>query len=456
MNVSSDARRGSVRELASEILASVETRKAYADLLLDHRLRNSELSDRDRALLTEIVYGTLRWRGQIDAQLTRHLQRPLEKTEPFLRNLLRATLYQLLFLDKVPNYAAVNEAVEIAKQHGGKKIAGFVNGVLRNLLREKDRSGALRENGDSPDSLAVSYSHPPWLVKKWLEDFGLAETKNLLSANNYQPPLVLRVNALRSPRESLLRALSTQGATVAPTQWSPQGIWVKSGPPVDALAGYREGFFQVQGEASQLIGYLLTPRSDELVLDGCAAPGGKATHIAELMADRGRVVALDISRRGVERIRQNCARLQLTSVAAECADLSQPLPETLRGPYDRILIDAPCSGLGTLRAHPEIKWQRDQGDVQRLSRLQRKILEQAAPALKLGGVLVYSTCTVAEEENGQLIGGFLSCHNEFILENAAEFLPPQARDMTHNGYFVALPHRHNTDGFFAARLRKVR
>jgi 16S rRNA (cytosine967-C5)-methyltransferase len=455
VTTSIEGRRSSVRELASEILCNVETRKAYADLLLDHCFKSTALADRDRGLLTEIVYGTLRWRGKIDAELSRHLQRPIDTTEPFLRNLLRATFYQLLFLDKVPNYAAVNEAVEIAKKHGGKKISGFINGVLRNFLREKERPGRIEDNNDSPDLLAVEYSHPPWLVKEWLKDFGIAETKNLILANNQKAPLVLRVNTCRTDRETLLQMLSEQGATAAPTQWSPQGIWVQSGPSVEELAGFHEGFFQVQGEASQMVGYLLSPRSGDRVLDGCAAPGGKASHIAELIADRGAIAAVDISTRGIERIRENCGRLQLKSVHAHCADLSQPLPDSLRGPYDRILIDAPCSGLGTLRAHPEIKWQRDLRDIQRLSRLQRKILDQVAGSLKTGGILVYSTCTVTGEENEQLIGEFLSCHKELTLEDAAAVLPEQAKSMCQNGFFVALPHRHNTDGFFAARLRKV-
>jgi 16S rRNA (cytosine967-C5)-methyltransferase len=451
---SNEKTRKSVRQLASEILFKVDTRKAYADVLLDHSLKDAVLSDRDRALLTELVYGTLRWRGNIDARLNLYLRSSLEDSDPFIRNLLRVAFYQLVFLDKIPNYAAVNEAVQLAKAHGRDKVAGFVNAVLRNFLRDKDRAKP-ESTDDWQASLATEHSHPRWLVEKWLDYFGREETEALMRANNQNAPLVLRVNSRRSSREALLALLTKSDISAIATQWSPAGIWVKSGSPVDQLPGFREGLFQVQGEASQLVSYLLSPQKGERILDACAAPGGKTTHIAELMADTGEVIALDKSEKGIEKIRENVARLGLVSVSAAKTDVSHQLPVEFRSPYDRILVDAPCSGLGTLRSHPEIKWHRNKTDIKKLSHLQKHIVDQVIHCLKPGGFLVYSTCTLTRGENENVVEDFLERHQEFVLDDAAGHLPGEASSLVRGSYYVALPHRHNTDGFFAARMRKL-
>ena len=455
MIASNEKKRKGVRQLATEILFKVDTRKSYADVLLNHSLKDSTLSDRDRALVTELAYGTLRWRGKIDAQLNLYLRERLEDTDPFIRNLLRVAFYQLLFLDKIPNYAVVNEAVQLAKAHGGDRVAGFANAVLRSFLRERDKTTEASAIKDWRRFLAIEHSHPQWLVEKWLDYFGREETEALMRANNTIAPLVLRVNSLKSSREALLALLTKNGISAVATLWSPAGIWVKSRCPVNQLPGFQEGLFQVQGEASQLTSYLLSPKGGERILDACAAPGGKATHIAELMADTGQLIALDKSERGIEKIRENVARLKLTSVRAAKNDVSQQLPEKLRSPYDRILVDAPCSGLGTLRSHPEIKWHRNETDIKRLSDLQERIVDRVVYYLKPGGVLVYSTCTLNRNENENIIENFLESHKEFVLDDAASYLPEEASSLVCGSYYVALPHRHNSDGFFAARLSKV-
>jgi 16S rRNA (cytosine967-C5)-methyltransferase len=453
---SNKERRKGVRQLASEILFKVDTRKAYADVLLDHSLKDAALSDRDRALLTELAYGTLRWRGKIDARLNFYLRSSLEDTDPFIRNLLRVAFYQLLFLDKIPDYAAVNEAVQLAKAHGGDKVAGFVNAVLRHLLREQDRTAEPQPSNNWQATLSTEHSHPQWLIKKWLDYFGREETEALMRANNEATPLVLRVNSCRSNREALLALLSKSGISAVTTRWSPVGISLKSRSPVDQLPGFQEGLFQVQGEASQLVSYLLSPQKGERILDACAAPGGKTTHIAELMGDAGELIALDKSEKGIARIRENAARLGLMSLRAAKSDVSHQLPTELRNPYDRILVDAPCSGLGTLRSHPEIKWQRNETDIKRLSHLQKNIVDQVVHYLKPGGVLVYSTCTLTKDENENVVEDFLEQHKEFVLDDAAGHLPGEASSLLVGGsYYIALPHRHDTDGFFAARMRKV-
>lgn len=455
MIASNEKRRKGVRQLASEILFKVDTRKAYADVLLDHSLKDAALSDRDRALLTELAYGTLRWRGKIDARLNLYLRSSLEDTDPFIRNILRVAFYQLIFLDKIPDYAAVNEAVRLAKAHGGDKVAGFVNAVLRSFLREKDRAAEPQRSNNWQASLAIEHSHPQWLVEKWLDYFGCDETVALIKANNEIAPLVLRVNSCRSSRKALLALLSKSGVSAVATRWSPVGISVKSSSPVNQLPGFQEGLFQVQGEASQLVSYLLSPEKGERVLDACAAPGGKTTHIAELMADTGELIALDKSEKGIEKIRENVARLGLASVCAAKTDVSLRLPVEFRSPYDRILVDAPCSGLGTLRSHPEIKWHRNETDIKRLSHLQENIVDRVVHYLKPGGVLVYSTCTLNKDENENIIEDFLEHHKEFVVDDASGYLPGDASSLVRGSHYMTLPHRHNTDGFFAARMRKV-
>lgn len=445
----------SVRQLAGEILFKVDSRKAYADILLDRALETHDLGERDRALLTELTYGTLRWRGKIDARLSGQLRRSLADTDPFVRNLLRLTVYQLFFLDRVPDYAAVSEAVKLAKSQCGARTAGFVNGVLRNLLRRKAGTAKPIASGGSIAELAIEHSHPEWLVKRWIEEFGSTEACALMQANNEQAPLVLRANRLKCSRAQLLAHLLDHGITASATLWSPQGISLQSRGRVENLPGFAEGLLQIQGESSQLVGYLVAPVAGEKILDACAAPGGKTTHLAELMDDRGDLIALDKSARGVEQIHENAKRLNLTSLRIVSADVTKPLERSLQGPYDRILVDAPCSGLGTLRAHPEIKWHRQENDIQRLSDLQSKILNRVAAYLRSNGVLVYSTCTLTRDENDRVVDMFLAQHKGFELEQAARYLPEAAKRLTRGNCFQALPYRDNTDGFFAARLRKV-
>jgi 16S rRNA (cytosine967-C5)-methyltransferase len=275
-----------------------------------------------------------------------------------------------------------------------------------------------------------------------------------MRANNERTPLVLRVNLLKGTREKLLDRFLAAGIDANATPWSPQGITVLSGPAVDKLPGFADGLFQVQGEASQLVTYLLSPLPGERILDACAAPGGKCAHIAELMQDRGELIAVDPAARGIAKIRENMSRLEHGLAQVVQADASEELPESLRRPYDRILVDAPCSGLGTLRSHPEIKWHRNENDIRRLSRLQAKILRRVAGYLKPNGVLLYATCTLTREENEDLVEAFLAQHKEFELDDAARYLPGQATHMVRDKFFLALPQRDNTDGFFAARMRK--
>jgi 16S rRNA (cytosine967-C5)-methyltransferase len=451
----SEAQSKSARGLATEILLKVDTRKAYADVLLDHALPSTSLSSRDRALAGELLYGTLRWRKRLDAHLRTYIRRPLKALDPFIRNLLRLTLYQLLFLQRIPAYAAVNEAVELAKARAGDKPGAFVNGVLRNLLRDRPKFARPDPKNLAVPALADYWSHPEWLVGHWIDYLGAEQIEALLEANNQEAPLVVRAALMRGSREALLKVFESQGIDASPTRWSPQGVALPTGAVIRELGALREGLFQVQAEASQLVSYLLAPKAGERILDACAGLGGKTTHIAELIHDRGEIIAADISEKNLKKLAESAARLGLKSIRSFQADVSEQLFAPLDRPYDRVLVDAPCSGLGTLRSHPEIKWNRNETDIKRLARLQKRILAQTSRYVKPGGVLVYSTCTLSQQENEDVVASFLAEHSQFALDDAANYLPEAAKAMVRGSYFLALPHLHNTDGFFAARMRRI-
>ena len=443
------------RELALDILVKVDQRMSHADVLLDYALTHGNLKRRDRALLTEMVYGTLRWRGRIDWVAERFLSQPLTKMKARLRNILRLTLYQLLFLSKVPEYAAVNEGVVLAKQWNGQRGGALVNAVARKILREKESISFPSAEENPEKHLAVMWSHPEWLVRLWQDYLPGEDIADLLAANNRKAFVTLRVNSMRTDRDALLEKLRAEGVSAVPCHWSPQGMKVRAPSTVERLPGFREGLFQVQGEASQMVGFLLDPQPHETVLDACAAPGGKTTHLAELMTDLGEVVAVDASARELEKLKENVQRLELASIRVFHVDVAQGLPPSCPQTYDRILVDAPCSGLGTLRSHPEAKWQRKTSDVKRLAELQSKILQRVVRYLKPGGILVYATCTLTMDENEGVVKEFLQREKGMILEDAASILPGDAKGMTRGKFFLALPHKHDTDGFFAARIRRA-
>ncbi len=440
------------RALALALLDRVDRRQAYADVLLSARLDRAALPAADAALLTRTVYGTLRWRGRIDWVLGALLRKPLKDLDPLVRNLLRLGGYELLFLDRVPAYATVNEMVELARRRAGPGKARLVNAVLRRIADREPEAWSPPASGNAEEEAAL-VSHPPWLAALWRKQFGADESRRLMEANNEDAPLVLRANRRRIGRDELVRRLRDRGVDARPGAWSPLAVRVRGTASPGGLAEFREGLCQVQGEASQLVGFLAAPEPGLRVLDACAAPGGKTTHMAELMDDRGEVLACDVSERGLGRLADNARRLGLSCIHARPGDAARYLPGEPDS-FDRVLVDAPCSGLGTLRAHPEIRWRRTWKDLERLATLQAAILEQAASRVRPGGLLVYATCTLSPIENETLVGAFVERHAEFALEDAAAHLPGAAHAMTAGRHFVTLPHRHDTDGFFAARMRR--
>lgn len=440
------------RRLALEVLCRVEATASYANLLLDAKLKGSGLSAEDRGLATELVYGVLRWRGRLDWELRTACDRPLEGLDPLVRNALRLGLYQLRHLRRIPAYAAVDGAVRLLR--GRRGAGGYVNGVLRALAR-RDPPAFPDPSADPVGYLAAAWSHPAWLAGRWIDRLGLEEAEAICRANLDPAPVTVAVNSIRGDAEAAEAELASLGAEPTPSRWVP-GMY-RLGAPRRALAGapMAEGRLIVMDEAAALPVHLLGLRPGERVLDACAGGGGKAALAAGLMAGSGEIVALDASPRALRRLTEARRRLGLDRVMPLHADARRP-PPTLHGGFQRVLVDAPCSGLGTLRRHPEIKWQRDRAALAHLPGLQGELLAGAAACVAPGGVLVYATCTVEPAENEEVVEAFLKAHSAFAVETAPEALPVPARPLLGpDGAIRTFPHRHGIDGFYAVRLGRA-
>jgi len=442
------ARTDRPRTTALAILRSAE-QGVFADSLLDQARR--EFDTRDAAFILELVYGTLRNRTLLDWTLNRFSAQPIEKTDAWTRNILRLGAYQLLFLDKVPASAAVNTSTELAKAYGKK--SGYVNGLLRNV--ERNRNAISYPGPDDPvRRFSVLYSHPEWLVRRWVRRFGPETTEAILRENNHPAPLVIRTNTMKTTREGLKASLAADGAETRESRYSQAGLELVSSPGLKTLTSFREGLFMVQDEAAQLVGLMLAPRPGEVVLDACAAPGGKATHLAELMQDEGTLVALEADPQRIERIRENSRRLGISIILPVIGDAST----YQKGAYDKILIDAPCSGLGVFRRHPDGRWNKSEKNIRERQALQSRILENCAMLLKPGGALVYATCTTEPEENEDVVAAFLAAPgSDFVVDDPRPHLPAQAAKLVdEKGFLHTYPGATEMDGFFGARLVRKR
>lgn len=441
------------RHMAVEILNRVEEEGAYAEPLLNASLSgHPQTKLQDRRLITEIVYGTLRMRSNLDWVIEQVYKGKFKNMDMCVRNILRTALYQLLFTERIPTFAIVYEAVEVTKKMR-QAGSGLVNAILRNFIRKKDQI-AYPEIGKEPaQHISVVHSHPLWMVKKWIEIFGVEETAALCKANNQVPPVTVRVNTLKTTRERTKEELSQQGFEVKETTFSPDGLIISSPPmPARETACYTSGRIQFQDEASQLIARLVSPKPGENVLDICAGMGGKTTHLAALMENNGSILALDISKKKIDALCKNASRLNAAIVDAQVGDAREEPRKASLATFDRILIDAPCTGLGTLRRNPEIKWRACPEDAEKFSILQKALLENAAVCLKKGGYLIYSTCTITKEENEAVIKDFTNRHPDFICNRPPDAINSSLIDNC--GYFRSYPHRHGTDGFYGAILVK--
>ncbi|GAB4371107.1 MAG: 16S rRNA (cytosine(967)-C(5))-methyltransferase RsmB [Deltaproteobacteria bacterium] len=439
-----------MRAAALRILVRVDRGGAFADILLDRAQRR--FSDpRDRALLTELVMGTLRWRGTLDAALAPFLKRPIETADAVSRGALRLGAYQLLFL-RTPARAVLHETVEAAKGIRGARIGGLVNAVLREWLRADPPPS--RPTGANPSPDDVARSVPPALRAALSQSLGREEADAFLAASLATPPFTVRVNRLRRSREELLERLGGAGMEPAPCVHSPDGIVLGRPAGVQADPGLAAGEFLVTDEGAQLIAPLLAPAPGEVLLDACASPGGKATHLAELSGGGARVVAVDLPGR-LRLLRDTVSRLAPPGVTVRAHDFSRgPLPDSAGG-FDKALVDAPCTGTGVIRRNPDAKWRFSPADPGRMARLQEAILSNVWPSVRPGGLLVYCTCTLLREENEGVIGSFLRNRPDAVrvTEPPPGWPGPEAA-RTREGFLRLLPHRHGTDGFFAAILAK--
>ncbi len=433
------------RETALSILCRTENGVFIDTPLAEARQR---LEARDSAFLLELVYGVLRNRALLDWTLDQFSVQPVEKTDAWTRNILRLGAYQMLFLDRVPVSAAVNTAVELAKEHGRKH--GYVNGLLRGLDRKRSLI-RYPESGDPVARLSMLYSHPAWLVKRWVSRYGAEATETLLLENNRPALLTIRTNTLKTTRGALRAALEAEGVQVSESSCSPAGLDILSSPQwLRSLQAYRDGWFMVQDQAAQLISLLLGPKPGETILDACAAPGGKATHLAELMNNQGAVAALELDASRIAKIRENSRRLGTTIISPVQGDASKHLAAV----FDRVLIDAPCSGLGVLRRHPDGRWNKLERTVGEHTALQRRILENCAALLRPGGTLVYATCTTEPEENDEVIAWFLKGPGGcFRIDDPRPLLPQAAAPLVDaEGFFRTFPRAPEMDGFFGVRM----
>ena len=442
------------RQTALQILHTLETQHAYTDVVLRQMLRHSTLERRDRAFVTDCVYGVMRWQAKIDWLLGHVCRRPLETLTPWIRNALRLGVYQCLWMERVPERAAVHETVALARRFGHQGTARFVNGVLRTLLREHNTYRLPDATTCPVTHLAVAYSHPPWLVERWLQRYGWERTQALCAANNRPAGITLRPNTLRITPDALTRRLQHEGLQhITPAPVAPDGLIVQGVDRLETLPSYAEGLFQVQDQGAMLVAPLCQARPGQRWLDVCAAPGGKTTHLAQLMRDTGHILALDLQPGRLRLLRHNIKRLRLASVTALVADATCAPP--IHGLCDGILIDAPCSGFGVLRRHPDIKWRKTAADLMALQAVQLQLLHIQQAWLAPHGVLVYSVCSNEPEETHQVVQHFLADHPDMRLDAITHALAsPSPGSAASPGTLDVTPEQWGTEGVFVARLRR--
>lgn len=444
-------RKVNVRDVALDALLKLEQNQAYSNLLLQSVIKQNELNKSDRALLTELVYGTLQNQLALDFMLVPFLKKP-EKVDQWVRHLLRLSLYQMEHLEKIPDRAVFYEAVEIAKKRGHKGTASFVNGVLRSIQRNGVPS--FDDIKDKVKRLAIQTSHPEWLVRRWVDSYGYEQTEKICHIHLEPPKQTLRVNRLKTDKEALLQILNEEGYQAEEGNLSPDAIKLEKGSIADSRF-FKEGFVTIQDESSMLVARALGVQPEENVLDACAAPGGKSTHMGELMNNTGHILSLDLHKHKVKLINQAAERLDLHIVEPRQMDAREAEAALPKESFDKILIDAPCSGYGVIRRKPDVKYSKTPEDSERLAGIQASILNSVAATLKIGGTLVYSTCTMDPTENEQVIAAFLKEHPDYELDSSLkERLPEKAGKYCKDGSVQLLPHYFGTDGFFICSMKR--
>lgn len=440
------------REVALKTLYRVNEEGAFLNAALDKSLEPSGLKPVDKAFVSELVHGVVRWKLTLDYIIEKFSRMRMDKISPWILNVLRLGIYQIIHTEKIPVFAACDESVKLARRYGHAGSGGFVNGILRNVVRSKDNIDYPDKTTDEVRHLSVKYSFPEWMVKRWLGRHSFGFTSELLKASNEPADTAVLVNVLKTSKELLKERLSREGISHRDGRYVKDALILEDAGSISGIKEFNEGWFQVQDESSMLVGYVLAPQENEFVIDVCAAPGGKAVHIAQLMKNRGVVAARDIHEQKVKLIRDSADRLGIDIIRTEVRDALVP-DEELYGRADRVLVDAPCTGLGVIRKKPDIKWRRTGEQVEELSRLQKRMLDVCARYVKKGGTLVYSTCTTEPEENTEVLDAFLAENPGFSPVDFSGLLPAGiGKETAASGFIQLYPHIDGVDGFFIARL----
>jgi 16S rRNA (cytosine967-C5)-methyltransferase len=443
------------RQIAFLALREVHRRGAFADAALDRAFGNSQLNDLDRRLVTELVYGSVRRMRSIDFIIDKLATKKSSQQPPELRTILHLGLYQLEYLNQIPPSATVNTTVQLAKENGFSGLSSFVNGLLRQYIRltDSDLNPLTVTNYKSTvERLGILHSFPEWLVKLWIEQIGETETEQLCEWFNQSPTIDLRINPLKSSIAQIETAFKSQNISVSRIPHLPQALRLNGSiGAIQNLPGYSEGWWTIQDSSAQLVTHLLGPQPGETIIDACAAPGGKTTHSAELMQDTGTIYACDKTASRLKKLKENADRLQMKSIKIHTGD-SRHFPEFVNL-ADRVLLDAPCSGLGTLHRRADARWRHTPENIQQQSQLQSELLANAATFVKSGGVLVYATCTIHPLENETVIRSFLDSNPHWQIEPPTIDLPVQPSP---EGWVKVWPHRHHMDGFFMVRLKQLK
>ena len=446
------------RRTALEILQRCEKKNCTLDKSLgDAEDALSTLSQKDRNLTHALVFGILRNRARLDQIIRKFSKTPFEKISPAVINTLRLGLFQKFFMDRIPDFAAINTSVELAKRKAGQRSSGFVNAILRAAF--KAPLPELPSLEAQPDEyISLDQSLPLWLIQRWMKTHGLENTQSLCKQINQIPLLTLRVNELKIQTDEFISRLQQAGYQVEPARHSPHALHLKTPGAVDQIPGYGKGWFQVQDEAAQLVSLILDPQPGENILDACAGLGGKSAHMAQLMENQGTLTALDLDGRKLTSLRAEAKRLGISIIQTQSYNLRKAQIKDFSGFFDRVLIDAPCTGLGVMRRNPDTKWKRSLGDIQRLSGQQKKLLNAAANLVNPGGILVFAVCSCEPEENEEVIQAFLSKRKDYELDT--QFCLEKATPVKEgipmpNHHFKTYPNAAHMDGFFAARLRRI-
>ncbi len=437
------------REVAFKVLVDIETNNNYSNISINKNFKNLKVKDTEKGLATEIIYGVVEKKIYLDYIINKLSKIKIQKLSNYVKIFLRIGIYQILFLDK-KDYASVNETVNLVKKYD-KKSSGFVNAILRNLIRNKEEITIVNEK-NKIDYYGVKYSYSRDIIKKFIKEFGEDFTEELLEENLKKPNLYIRINTLKTNKKELIKLLENQGVKVFEVKGIEFALRVENLKNIENNNLFKEGLFTIQDISSMMVGLIMNPNENSKVLDVCSAPGGKSTHIATLMNNTGLVVSRDIFEHKLKLIKNSVNRLGLTNVLVEKYD-ALVLDEESIEKYDYVLADVPCSGLGIIKRKPEIKY-KEKNDIESLPKLQERILENASKYVKVGGSLIYSTCTIIDDENIDVVNKFLIQNKDFKLEKIDEVNIDLENQQ--NGYLKIYPNIHGMDGFFIAKLKRIR